>query len=308
MFDVIPDIHGQADKLDALLARLGWTRSSLGWRPPEPNRSLIFLGDFIDRGPENRRVVDTVRSLMDAGRARAVMGNHELNALLFHTIGADGVPLRRRSEATIRQHKTFLDEYPLDAARTREALAWMTTLPVALELNGLRAVHACWHAPSLATIRGRLPDLRLAPDALADPHWRGGPIARAFDLVTKGLEIALPPGVAFDDRAGKKRGEIRVKWWTKDARTWRDAAMSVPDPEEIPADPLPPEALAYLYDDPVPVFFGHYWLPPETPELQAPYALCLDYSAGKQGPLVAYRMEEPGAPMALSRIIGHPGL
>ncbi|MEZ5751592.1 MAG: hypothetical protein R3D60_06390 [Paracoccaceae bacterium] len=41
-----------------------------------------------------------------------------------------------------------------------------------------------------------------------------------------------------------------------------------------------------------PVFFGHYWLSGD-PVLQAPNALCLDYSAGKDGPLVTYELH-PG--------------
>jgi hypothetical protein len=40
------------------------------------------------------------------------------------------------------------------------------------------------------------------------------------------------------------------------------------------------------YRDAKPVFFGHYWLP-GPPELELPNALCLDFSAGKDGPLAA---------------------
>jgi hypothetical protein len=39
-----------------------------------------------------------------------------------------------------------------------------------------------------------------------------------------------------------------------------------------------------------PVFFGHYWLT-GTPSLQSQRHACVDYSAGKGGPLVAYRYE-----------------
>lgn len=39
-----------------------------------------------------------------------------------------------------------------------------------------------------------------------------------------------------------------------------------------------------------PLFFGHYWLT-GTPVLQSDHALCVDYSAGKGGPLVAYRFD-----------------
>ena len=35
-FDIIPDIHGQAAKLDSALAGLGWRRRALGWSHPDP--------------------------------------------------------------------------------------------------------------------------------------------------------------------------------------------------------------------------------------------------------------------------------
>ena len=50
-----------------------------------------------------------------------------------------------------------------------------------------------------------------------------------------------------------------------------------------------------------PVFFGHYWLTGE-PVLQSPNALCLDYSAGKDGPLVAYRWEDGEEALSLERV------
>jgi hypothetical protein len=65
MYDIIPDIHGHADKLDAILQRLGWRRTTAGWQAPDPERRIVFLGDFIDRGPENARVIRTVRSAVE---------------------------------------------------------------------------------------------------------------------------------------------------------------------------------------------------------------------------------------------------
>ena len=72
--DIIPDIHGHADKLRLALQNLGWRRTVTTWRHPEPDRQIVFLGDFIDRGPENAAVIRIVRELMDSGRANAIMG------------------------------------------------------------------------------------------------------------------------------------------------------------------------------------------------------------------------------------------
>jgi predicted MPP superfamily phosphohydrolase len=112
--DIIPDTHGQ---------------SAPGWTHPDPDRQIVFLGDFIDRGPDNRAVLKTVRELVDAGKAKAIMGNHELNALHFHTMHPDdGQPLRAYSSKNIRQHKTFLDQFPPSDPQTREVLDWMRSL------------------------------------------------------------------------------------------------------------------------------------------------------------------------------------
>lgn len=91
--DIIPDIHGQIAKLRGALDALGWRRSPAGWIHPDPERTIVFLGDFIDRGPENRAVIHLVRDLIDNGKARAIMGNHELNALHFHSALGGKSPL-----------------------------------------------------------------------------------------------------------------------------------------------------------------------------------------------------------------------
>ena len=67
---VVGDIHGCYDKLVKLLGRLDWR--------PDGDDYLVFLGDYIDRGPQSYEVVDTLADL--AGRSAkvvALMGNHE---------------------------------------------------------------------------------------------------------------------------------------------------------------------------------------------------------------------------------------
>ena len=54
MYDVIPDIHGQAEKLKPALRNLGYSERKGAWRHSDPKRHVVFLGDFIDRGPDNR--------------------------------------------------------------------------------------------------------------------------------------------------------------------------------------------------------------------------------------------------------------
>lgn len=64
----IADIHGCDEELRALLQRLPLHRDSL----------VVFLGDYIDRGPNSRGVVDTILELKDYCRVICLLGNHEL--------------------------------------------------------------------------------------------------------------------------------------------------------------------------------------------------------------------------------------
>jgi predicted MPP superfamily phosphohydrolase len=80
-YDIIGDLHGCNLTLQALLEKPGYTRRDAVYR--HPSRRVIFLGDFIDHGPQQRAVLDTVRPMIAAGAALAVMGNHEFNAIAW---------------------------------------------------------------------------------------------------------------------------------------------------------------------------------------------------------------------------------
>ena len=306
MFDIVPDIHGQADKLDKLIANLGWQHKPSGWIHPEPNRQFLFLGDFIDRGPDNSRVVSTVRSLMDGGKAKAVMGNHELNAIHFHTVSPEGgEALRKRDDKNCGQHKTFLNEFPIGAAATCEVIEWMKRLPLYFENDNFRAVHACWNEPTINELRKVLNEGILNEEQLVLAANKKNYLYHLIEVTAKGPETRLPPGHSFKDKDGNERSEIRAKWWKADANTWSEIAMSVPKPEDLPSTDVPQRVKRFVYPiSAKPVFFGHYWLDGQL-ILQAPNALCLDYSAGKNGPLISYRMDETDGPITLAFVSGH---
>ena len=73
MHDLIGDIHGHAAELERLLATLGYQLDGECYR--HKTRKVIFLGDFIDRGPQQRRVLAIVKPMVEAGAALTVMGN-----------------------------------------------------------------------------------------------------------------------------------------------------------------------------------------------------------------------------------------
>jgi serine/threonine protein phosphatase 1 len=73
----IGDVHGRADLLDALLARIDADLA----RRPIAQSTQIFLGDYIDRGPHSRQVIDMLIARRREHRALFLKGNHELYAL-----------------------------------------------------------------------------------------------------------------------------------------------------------------------------------------------------------------------------------
>jgi serine/threonine protein phosphatase 1 len=66
----VGDIHGDIDGLTRVFARLP---------PLEPTDTVVFVGDYVDRGPRSAQVIDFVRSVEREGPARivALRGNHE---------------------------------------------------------------------------------------------------------------------------------------------------------------------------------------------------------------------------------------
>ena len=140
--DIIGDVHGERDALNALIERLGFTRDGRHAQ----GRRLVFVGDLVDRGEDSPAVVERVAELVDAGRAQCVLGNHELNLLLDSRKEGNGwfYP-----EAEDHDHADghFMDVPRASGRQRRQAFDWFSTLPLALKRDDLRVVHACWTSP-----------------------------------------------------------------------------------------------------------------------------------------------------------------
>jgi hypothetical protein len=288
--DVIGDIHGHADALERLLRQLGYSLQDGVYG--HATRTAVFAGDFVDRGPEQRRVLHIARAMVEAGAALAVMGNHEFNAIGWATPDGEGGHLRRRTPRNHAQHRVFLDQIQDGSDAHAEALAWFRSLPLWLDLGGLRVVHACWHGPSQAALAGCLDaEARLTDRGLFAVHERGSALHHAVEVLLKGPEARLPDGCSFHDKDGHLRHEARLRWWDPAATTFRTAAIGMEGREdELPDDAVPD---GFVYDDDVPVLFGHYWMPGK-PRILNPKASCLDFSVAKGGYLTAYRWSGEG--------------
>lgn len=303
-YDIIGDIHGQADKLEALLAKMGYRHRAGCWRHPE--RQAIFVGDFIDRGPDQMLTVNLVRRMVEDGAALAIMGNHELNAIAWHTpdvrrLGEFLRPHNSRDNKNRKQHAAFLSEVELSTDLHQSTIDWFLTLPLWLELPELRVVHACWHPSYMAYLSPRLIEGRYlsrdlmieATDEAADPDaLESGEVSifKAIETLTKGIEIPLPEGHSFLDKEGIRRHNVRVRWWDESATTYPAAAILPEAARKALPDLAIPEQARIPVGQDKPVFFGHYWMT-GTPSPLSRTAACVDYSAGKDGALVAYRWE-----------------
>lgn len=286
-FDFIGDVHGNYAKLERLLAKLGYSNKS-GWHHPE-GRQAVFVGDIIDRGENQIACVNTVRAMQADGAALCVMGNHEANALRY---SAKVWKISRNSP-----HGSFISEVGQNSDLYNELLSWMETLPLWLDLGDVRVVHACWDPQAVKLLQAHYPEGRsLTRERLAFlSSWKKRmPKAReeddALEMILKGPVAKLPPGIKFTDENNKVRSEIRLRWWEKDAQTYRQAAMA-PHPEILPSTALPSDVR--FCPPQRPTVIGHYWISPrDYPKRLTDKLICVDFSAANGGPLVAYRWNE----------------
>jgi hypothetical protein len=294
-YDIIADIHGRFDKFEALMGRLGYEKSGDGFVPPA-NHKALFLGDLIDTKPGYeypggvRATLQAVKVMCDRDDAISIMGNHEWNAILYHTRGSDGQWLKNHGDRNKRTHQGTLNDFPdhkdPDSEWRKVWLPWIKALPVALDLGGFRAVHASWNDEMLEILKGKSQEdddfLQLCANKSTLEN-------KAMDWLLKGLEIPLPLGHSFSDHTGTERFKIRARWWEAPNDSITCSDLVFPVNKQIKPVPVTDEARAmfrpYPHDE-RPVFFGHFFKPADSrfqPERHN--IACLDYSAGIDGPL-----------------------
>src|SRR5690606_17227114 len=128
---------------------------------------------------------------------------------------------------------------------------------------------------------------------LADSVRYGTEPNRVVERLLKGTDLVLPSGMTFIGSDGIERNRIRTKFWKRRPETYGDVLFQ-PDklPDEWMQRPLTEQdkqrLLHYGRDEKV-LFVGHYWCR-GTPKVIRDNIACLDYSAVKNGRLVAYRM------------------
>lgn len=292
-YDLIGDVHGCGATLGSLLERLGYHPRGGVYR--HPRRKVIFLGDLIDRGPRIRLAVSIARRMVEEGEAHIVMGNHEYNALAYCHRASGSLGREWLREHTPRHNhiiKETLEQYRDHPEEWEEALAWFLDIPLCLEFDGLRVVHACWDPPLVEALRREHPDGRIDEDFLTASVVPGTLEFRILDRLTRGTHLPLPEGLEIQSGDGFSRRSFRAHFWARQPQTWGDVIFQ-PDslPDDLECRELSDEErsrLSYYGPEQPPLFIGHYWCE-GIPALPTANIACLDYSAVKFGRLVAYR-------------------
>jgi len=140
---VIPDIHGCSKTVKALVGNL---------IKPSRNDELYFLGDYVDRGPDSKGVIDFIRALeKDGYTVSCLKGNHEdfmvelydaemkAKNSWWHRLGD-----RKNKVWMDIGGKTTLESFETDSIRKvpAEYIEWMRGLKYNIQLDNFVLVHA----------------------------------------------------------------------------------------------------------------------------------------------------------------------
>ena len=120
----VGDIHGRADLLSEIIARIDDDMR----RRPIAHAVEVYLGDYIDRGPHSKAVIDLLAVRLVANRAVCLRGNHEAvmegflqdPTILQHwlplggmqTLASYGIELHGDAKTALDLHRRFLDAFP----------------------------------------------------------------------------------------------------------------------------------------------------------------------------------------------------
>jgi len=183
-------------------------------------RRLVFVGDLTDRGPDSPAVVELVQRLRDADLAQCVLGNHDLNILLNLDKYDNGWFYGKEFVA---DGGFTVPQVIADEPTRQKVLRLFRTLPIALERDDLRVVHASWDDEMIDIARRsgdavalyrehheriKVSHAGLAPDETSQQLrlQNDNPVKR----LTSGPEkLAETPHMA----GGQMRHTERVHWW-----------------------------------------------------------------------------------------------
>lgn len=161
----IGDVHGRDDLLETMLEHIASDRER---RHPDSEATMVFVGDYVDRGPDSAAVIDRLMGGVDGFDLVCLKGNHE--AMMLACTETDDRQawagwIHNGGDATIRSFGLdvrfgyFSADHLVDAIGP-ERLAWLRDLPLYHRTPDTLFVHA-----------GILPGLPLAQQSERDLLW-----------------------------------------------------------------------------------------------------------------------------------------
>lgn len=284
MYDIIGDVHGHALLLKELLLKMGYEKSETGYA--HPTRKAVFVGDFINRGPEIRKTIRTIRTMVENGHALAILGNHEINGIISHIRNKQDLFTKDNISGfkTLNEFKDVPDEW-------NNHVKWLRRLPLFLDLGRIRIVHACWSDTAVDYIKANIPPGKIKKEVFrALSKNQASPVSTYIWQLTKGLQFELPGDLRIKNNKGVSPRSYRMRWWENpDGKTFEE--MSFESKFQMPHYTIPrqvlPKSLPYPEDAPI-VFFGHYCRS-NGPYIVKSNICCLDTCILGSKTLLAYR-------------------
>lgn len=288
MYDIIGDVHGHADQLKSLLKKMGYTQKNDSFS--HLSRKAVFVGDFINRGPKIRETLNLIRKMVETGSAYAILGNHEMYAVLYYLRDIEGKYYKKRIPKYQLQINQTLAEFELYKDEFKGHLKWLRTLPMFLDFGDIRVVHACWDDKNIEQIKSVITGPKITKQQLREIALNTSSFSDSFWETCKGIDLQLPKDLLVFDSEGRPHRSFRMKWWEPaEGKTFKE--ISLESRFELPAYTIPKEVVRprkpYPAKAPI-VFFGHYCLK-QCCGIMAENLCCVDSCVTRTGKLVAYR-------------------
>jgi hypothetical protein len=257
-----------------------------------PERKAIFVGDFVNRGPEIRKTVKMIKNMVENGNAYAILGNHEIYAITYSLKEKDGsLVVKLKSKNYLALHKT-LREYIYFGKEWKEHIDWMMNLPLYLDFDDIRVVHACWSDQAIDWLKTAENSGKTRSDILRKVFKKPkSKTARNINVLTKGIDFKMPGNLKLINNKGISPQSFRLRWWEENVfgKTFEEISFeskfTLPE-YEVPSH-IAPDLPGYSADDPI-IFFGHYCRS-NGPFIIKPNICCVDSCVAGSKTLTAYR-------------------
>lgn len=288
-YDIIGDIHGYANILEHALKEMGYNSRSGAYA--HTSRKAVFVGDLINKGPDIKSTVGIVRSMVDSGAALCVIGNHEWNLLRLLKLSAEYDLNALRETDLITQCEHTLDSYGHDQSGLNELKQWIEQLPLFIENQNFRVVHAAWLPKDIAWLKDAYGPTPLAHDCLGGASDPSNHTSEILQRLLNGVDWPfLPVNQSLSD-TGTDQELYRMAWWQNPGSATRLENLIVRDPdcelESVNESEYRDRFTGYPNNS-KPVFLGHYCMTGEI-KLQAHNVFCIDWCIYKTEALTVYR-------------------